>query len=117
MYGSGTQVVTSHEPGTPWLYVYGPSSDDDSARVQNRFRVCEDLVEFLNGGERPAWLDDMHRVSESCIEDYDGTHISATGPMVDATGSLCWRQCDSQQSQDARARLIDRLMFKQAGAH
>ena len=61
-FGSGTMIVSPDDRG-PWLYVYGPRNDDDDRCQRDRFKVCEDLCAFLNGGPRPAWLNDMRRTS------------------------------------------------------
>ena len=107
---SGTQIVTD---GTwPHYYVYGPGGADEGEADRNRYRVCCDLRDYLNGGERPAWLDDLVRVSESHAEALDHTSITATGPMIDADPpKLHWVQDDSDEAKAARARLMDALFL------
>jgi len=96
----------------PHFYIYGPSSDDDDKRTSDRMKCCEDIRDFLNGGDRPKWLNDLRRVSESRAEDLDGTKITATGPSIDRDPPKCfWIQDESQGAKDARARLMDRLFL------
>lgn len=94
----------------PHLYVYGPANDDFKKRHRDRMKCCEDIRDFLNGGERPPWLNDMRRVSEDHAEDLDGTRITATGPMIDKEPPKCfWVQDDSREAIEARRNLMDRL--------
>lgn len=115
-FPSGTCIVTTRERG-PHLYVYGPKpvgpkdeEGDDPVADRARYQMCEQLAAWLNGGDRPVWMDDMQRVSEIELQGTDGSSITATGPSYDANPpALDWRQCDDQESRDARARLIDRM--------
>ena len=121
-YQSGTCVVKDRSAphvefqyGTrclePWFYIYGPQGANDSETARNRYKVCEDIRDYMNGGPRPAWLDDLNRTTESYAEDLDGTKILTTGPMVDGNPPACdWVQDESQDAKDARARLMDRLL-------
>jgi hypothetical protein len=107
-FASGTHIVTDGGAG-PWLYVLctNPEDLDDN---RERFRMCEDLADFLNGGLRPAWLDEMERVREYELIGVDGSCVTATGPMYDADPpNLNWHERQDDESRDARARLIDRL--------
>lgn len=114
-YQSGTMVVVSSFGG-PWLYVYGPGNGDEKKYNQDRFQCCRDLCAYLNAGSRPRWLDDLKRVSETHAIDLDGTSITATGPMVDVNPPACdWRQDESEEAKDARARLMDRLFLAKDG--
>ena len=122
-YGSGTCIVENalgpkeafkygvHNL-SPHFYIYGPGNPDESKYMRDRVKCCEDIRDFMNGGDRPAWLDDLWRVNESHAEDFDGTKITATGPSFDASPPACdWRQNDTQEAKDARARLMDRLFL------
>lgn len=119
-FPSGTQIVTRDDPNEPHFYVYGPKpvgpkddEGDDPQAIRNRYRMCDDLRAWMNGGERPAWLDDMRRVSETRVIGDDGSSISAVGPSYDADPpKLDWHERDDPASQDKRARLIDRLECK-----
>lgn len=107
-FGSGTMIVT--DLTWPHYYVYGPRNDDEDQGVRDRYKVCEDLRDYLNGGTRPAWLDDMYRTSEKHAEGLDHTKITAVGPMYDRDPpNLWWDEEDSQEAKDSRARLMDRL--------
>jgi hypothetical protein len=122
-YGSGTCTVEdANGPKrafahgvhglSPHLYVYGPGNADEAKYIRDRIKCCEDIRDYLNGGERPAWLDDMQRVSETHATDMDGTSITATGPSYDANPPSChWRQDESPEARDARSRLMDRLFL------
>jgi hypothetical protein len=123
-FASGTMIVEdraspheAYEFGvrclSPHLYVFGPgygTDDGPDQAIRDRYRCCEELAAFLNGGPRPAWLDDLRRTSEAHAEDIDGTSVTATGPMVDRDPPKCdWINDPSPEAQDARARLMDRL--------
>lgn len=110
LFESGTQIVRRDDSEGPWLYVYGPAGEDEGSTDRNRYHTCDQLMNFLNGGPRPAWLDDLDRVNETALEGPDGTRIDATGPMVDRDPpNLQWWNDESDEAKDARARLIDRL--------
>lgn len=120
-YASGTMTVQDMEAPTktfkygvldlsPWFYVYGPGNEDEDQWMRDRWKVCEDLCDYMNGGQRPAWIDDMERISEVEAIALDGTSITATGPMVDRDPPNCnWDQDRSVEAVNARARLMDRL--------
>ena len=120
-YQSGTVVVTEGKTAAtkfgvrsvgPHLYVYGPHSRDESKRDRDRRAVAEDLAVFLNGGTRPKWLDDMERTTEDSAKGLGGTSIRATGPSVDTNPPNCfWKEDDSDDATNARARLMDRLFL------
>ena len=108
-YGSGTHIVTTRRSGEPWFYVHGPCSQEEYDKI--RYQMCEDISGFMNGSiQRPLWLNDMVRVSETKIEGSDGSCVFVTGPMYDRDPPKCsWGVCQDQESKDKRARLIDRL--------
>lgn len=109
-YGSGTTNVTCCVPGEPWLYVYGPKDEDEDRQQSNRYPMCEQLAAWLNGGERPKWLDDMERQTETLAVGLDGSSIEAVGPMIDAAPpNLHWVTDDSDDAKNKRARLLDQV--------
>lgn len=111
-YGSGTCNVSTFLPRMPYLYVCGPRHEDDDISQRNRMQMCYELAEFLNGGSRPPWLDDMERRSEDSCDDLDGSSIRATGPSIDIDPpNLNWREDNSDEAKDDRARLMDRLFL------
>ena len=100
-YGSGTQVVTSDDPKRPHYYVY----------ADERSEVCEELMDFMNGGVRPAWLNKLTRESPTSCTGPDGIKIYTTGPMVlpaKDNGSLNWKSESDKELE--RIMLIDFLM-------
>lgn len=114
-YPSGTTVVNSPLTGKPqpWLYVCMVGNPDDLDDQTDRYLMCDQLVMWLNGeASRPAWIDDMNRVSESKLLAPDGAFIEATGPMYDRNPPACdWWNRDDDEAKDMRARLIDRVHF------
>ena len=106
-FGSGTQIVTSGEPGKPWLYILARIRDDAEDMSVRHF-MCRDLAAYLNGGDRPDWLADMERVSEERIVGVDGCEIEAVGPLYDADPpGLNWKTRIDDEAVSLRARLID----------
>jgi hypothetical protein len=116
-YGSGTTIVTTHEPENPWYYIYGPTIlGDETAYTQARQKMCEDITAYLNKkSPRPDWLEHMERLSEEKLTGKNGTpmqgaSIEATGPMFDANPpALQWQVRKDVEAQYSRARIIDRL--------
>lgn len=112
-YPSGTTVVTlrSHQH-KPHLYIYADKSINENRNDRDRMLICKELSTYMNGGDRPAWLDDFDRASETGASSLAGGEIFATGPSIDEDPpNLSWRQDDSAQARDDRARLIDALFL------
>lgn len=114
-FPSGTTIVARKDGAQPHFYIYGPGGETESDSDRNRYKVCEEIRDYLNGGERPKWLDDLERVSEIHAKALDGTSITATGPSIDANPPRCqWVSDESEEAQNARARLMDRLFLESA---
>ena len=113
-YGSGTTIVTLKEhQHRPWLYVYADAAISESRYMADRFAMCYALRDFMNGGSRPPWLDDLERRSETTADSPMGASISATGPLVDRNPPACdWWTDDSDDAANDRARLMDALFLK-----
>ena len=112
-YGSGTTIVALKEHAhKPHLYVYSDSAIDEDRWMRDRYDMCNQLAAFMNGGERPAWLDDIERLTEESAKSLMGASITATGPMVDVDPPKCnWRTDDSDEAKNDRARLMDAVFF------
>lgn len=100
MYPSGTHVVKNiRDTKMPWFYVY----------ADERYKVCKQIEVFMNGGMRPAWLDDVKKTS---IESFDGSNnikVRATGPMYDMNPpQLNWQEMHEDIA--LRKSLINRLL-------
>lgn len=110
-FGSGTTIVLQDEfKHKPHLYVYPDCSIDEARYMRDRYAMCYSLAEFMNGGDRPAWLDDFYRVSENGIESLSGAKTYATGPCIDRNPPrLDWVVDESDECRNDRARLIDVL--------
>jgi hypothetical protein len=116
-YGSGTTIVVLREyQYKPHLYVYADRGIDEDRQQSDRFPMCQQLADFLNGGERPVWLDDLMRVDETRLEGLSGASIHAVGPMYDCDPpKLHWIQDDSEDCANDRARLIDAIHLTTKG--
>lgn len=111
-FGSGTTIVTSDLPGRPHLYIFADSAISRSRFMADRYAMCEQIRDCLNGGERPTWIDDFGRTSEVTAKSICGGRIFATGPDFDADPpNLLWVQDNSQEAADDRARLMDVLFL------
>jgi hypothetical protein len=109
-FSSETQIVSNNVSGEPWYYVIYPGVGIVDYNV--RYAMTDDLAKFLNGGPRPAWLDDMERVSHRGVVGPDGSGVEICGPMYDANPpNLDWRTCEDEAAREKRAALIDRLGF------
>lgn len=107
-FQSGTVIVDRQHGHLPHYYVHGYYVHRASEAA--RYRVAEQLRDWLNGGERLVWMDNAYRDSETRLTHEDGFAITATGPMVDREpGAGDWVENDSREAKDARARLIDQL--------
>ena len=106
-YGSGTTIVKNiFKRGEPWYYLYGPRDENEDAQQSHRYKMCQELANWLNGGERPPWIGDLKRSEEGSCFDLDGTLIYACGPYLNCDPP---QQDDSDEARSMRARLIDRL--------
>lgn len=111
-FPSGTTIVRQDWAGKPHLYVYADAATTEDRSDRDRFDMCYQLAEFMNGGHRPAWLDDLDRQTETHAEALTGAKVFATGPMVDIDPpNLNWRLDESDQAKDDRARLMDILFL------
>ena len=113
-YPSGTTIVSMRDSSRkPHLYVYADWVEDEDRSDRNRMLMCHELADFMNGGKRPDWLDDMERISlVQAISLYGGS-IEAVGPMVDQDPpNLFWITDPSEESADNRAKLMDAVFNK-----
>ena len=114
-FGSGTTIVRLKEyHHKPHLYVYSDSTPDEDRWMRDRYDMCNQLRDFMNGGDHPVWLSDIERLTETTAEALTGASIHAVGPMIDADPpNMHWVTDDSDDSKDDRARLLDALFFHQ----
>lgn len=112
-YGSGTTIVCLRaERRRPHLYIHADAAIDEDRRQSDRYVMCQQLADFMNGGKRPAWLDDFERTSEIAAKSLAGGSIEAVGPMVDKDPpNLFWVTDESEAAANDRARLMDALFF------
>ena len=111
-FGSGTTIVRTDDPRKPHLYVYADVAVDDDRYMSDRYQMCYQLAEYMNGGERPAWLDDFERTDEYSAASLAGGQIFATGPSIDVDPpNLNWVQDDSDDAKNNRARLMDAVFI------
>jgi len=80
--GSGTTIVVG-DPGEAWLHVVIVNPVDDDAAQTQRMQVCYELAAYLNGGPRPAWMDDLDYTGGDRMTGADGLVIEACGPGFD----------------------------------
>ncbi len=112
-FGSGTTIVQLKEYAhKPHLYIYADSAVDEDRWMRDRYQMCDQLRDYMNGGDRPAWLDDIERLTETEAKSLMGASISAVGPMVDVDPPKCnWHTDDSDDAKNDRARLMDAVFF------
>ena len=110
-FGSGTTIVRLKEYAhKPHLYLYADSAIDESHSMRDRIEMCYQLCDFMNGGERPKWLDDIERLTETKSESLSGASIHAVGPMIDANPPHCdWMWDESEDAKSDRAKLMDMI--------
>lgn len=113
-YESGTTNVDTGNPAVPHLHVFAYPSEDaqdmKDATNHHRLAICHQICDFLNGGKRPGWLDDMDRVTLDQLVGSDGSRISANGPYYDADPPSCdWKERDDEDAKEMRRQLIDML--------
>lgn len=113
-YGSGTTIVGLRlHQHKPHLYIYADAAVDESRYMRDRYEMCRQLTAYMNGGERPEWLDDFERLDEISSRSLCGGQIFATGPVYDRDPpNLFWVQDDSDDAKNDRARLMDVLFCK-----
>lgn len=110
-FGSGTTLVRLKEyQHKPYLYVYASVGLDDDRSQSDRYPMCYELAAYMNGGNKPKWLDDFIRIGETSAKSLDGGQIYLTGPSIDKDPpNLLWVQDDSDQAVYDRAKLMDVL--------
>jgi hypothetical protein len=96
-YPTGITVISKENLCEPYLYVIGPALPDDEANIMHRYQTCQQIADYLNGGNPPEWLSELYRVSFVTARDLQGTFISAYGTD----------QCEASRTE--RKELIDKL--------
>lgn len=110
-YGSGTTIVVLKKyQHKPHLYVYADVGLDEDRTQSDRYPMCQQLADYMNGGEHPTWLADFERLTETTAKSLAGGQIFSTGPSIDKDPpKLLWVQDESDEAQGDRARLMDAL--------
>lgn len=110
-YGSGTTIVVQRQIAhKPHLYIYADVAADEDTTQSKRYAMCYEIAAYMNGGDRPKWLDDMERTSEGTLRSLSGAMIYSTGPSIDRDPPKCfWVQDESDQAVYDRAKLMDVL--------
>ena len=110
-YGSGTTIVVQRSvPHKPHLYLYADATPDEDRSQRDRYEMCYQIADYMNGGEAPTWLNELDRISEAYSEALTGAKIFATGPCIDKDPPrLHWVQDESDEAVNDRARLMDVL--------
>lgn len=106
-FQSGTVVVSllgKHQSlFMPNIYVHGDKGQGEKDYQNQRYRMARSLVSYLNGGEKPSWLDGFVRKNEVEIEGPNGARIIASGPLYDASPpALDWKQVDTDEARKYR---------------
>lgn len=110
-FGSGTTIVQLKGGAfKPHLYVIADAAVDERRYMRDRYAMCDQLRDFLNGGSRPTWLDDFFRASPISLESLAGAKLFATGPSIDADPPKCfWVQDESPRARLDRESLINAI--------
>ena len=70
MFQSGTHIVSNSKPDYPHYYVY----------ATDRYEICKQLQDWLNGGDRQPWMDDLIKSdSGEQVMGSEGIKIYTTG--------------------------------------
>lgn len=103
-YLSGSHIVTTDDPASPHYYIH----------ANNRRQVSLELLDFLNHGNIPKWMERLKhsKMSKECCTGPDGINISAVGPLIlpEDDGKLNWTTCMSIAAIHAREELINNLL-------
>lgn len=110
-FGSGTTLVRLKEyDHKPYIYVYASVGLDDDRSQSDRYPMCQQIADYMNGGDAPRWLDDFIRIGDATAKSLCGGQIFAVGPSIDNDPpNLNWVQDDSDQAVYDRAKLMDVL--------
>jgi len=104
-------VIVVAEKIPPCIYVYGPAINDGPS-YDHRWQIAEQIRDYLNGGERPGWLDGLWRRGADYARGIDDTEIMAVGPAVDWNPPhCCWGTDMSEEAKGDRKRLMDKLIL------
>jgi hypothetical protein len=72
--------------------------------------ICKQLRDFLNGGARPEWLDELQWIPPHKLMRPDGFTITVEGPLYDSDPpNLFWKQREDEEAKRARTKLLEEL--------
>lgn len=116
--GSGSSSVRlANVPNKPHIFVYKlmDAAVDEDRLFRDRALMVDELAKFMNGGPRPAWLDDFERTGEDRACSLTGEFIEANSPLVEwffPDGKFStWKSDTSEEAKNDRARLMDVLFL------
>ncbi len=108
VFPSGSQVITYDDKYSPCYYIFGLHSDNNDLI---RHQISSDLVQWLNGSNKPEWLSSLFRNTDYSVILNNGIKIVAIGPFRDRNPPKeDWIQVNDAKAKTARKELIDRLM-------
>ncbi len=92
-------------PNAPWIFVEPDCCETVEREQECRFLMALEIAQYLNGDERPKWLEDFYKVGKTQAKALSGAQLAVVGPLViDGT------QCKSPTSIETRERLLDLLL-------
>lgn len=122
----GKWKVVHYPTGKPGYYVRQESEDPKthkphlkieadeavSARIKHDkcLLMCEEIANYLNGGNPPPWLEDMVRGGDDWLWAIEGAKIVAVGPFFVKSEKKQVVECGSRPSRLLRKELIDQLV-------
>lgn len=123
-FPSGTVIVCTGDPKLSHFYVYGPKIDPEDARARLRYRYATELVEFLNNGTLPKWLNFENAVvdfNSHNVKWEDGTDITCVSHLCgeeQASDLFYWflEQRQAAQGAEQLAEMIDADILKKMQA-
>lgn len=123
-FPSGTVIVRTNNVGLSHFYVYGPRIDPEAARSRLRYQYATELVEFLNLGRLPRWLNfekavfDFHAHNVKWEDGTDITCVSHICGEEQASDLFHWflEQRQAAQGAEQLADIIDADILKKMKA-
>lgn len=104
----GPIVCLIDDDAKPHVSVYADKAINEAREQRDQRLMCEEIVEFLNGGKRPAWVADLDRFGEFGLFSPCGSYVIATGPYV-SSDSDEFEWDESEEAVANRKELIGHI--------
>lgn len=106
----GPVVCLAEDDDKPHVSIYADKAISKEREQRDQRLMCEEIMKFLNGGTRPAWVADLDKFGECGLFSPCGSYVIATGPYIESEaidGEFDWDE--TPESVAARKELIGHI--------